>query len=57
LVKYDHSVLKAFSPFFAGDFLVRNKKDGWMSLGGILLAFTGMFSDYYLCFQAYTYRR
>jgi KUP system potassium uptake protein len=42
LVKYDYTVLKAFSPYFAGNFLVRNKKDGWMALGGILLAFTGV---------------
>jgi KUP system potassium uptake protein len=39
---YDASVLKAFSPFFAGSYLVRNGKDGWKSLGGILLAFTGV---------------
>ncbi|KAI4133880.1 MAG: hypothetical protein LQ341_006114 [Variospora aurantia] len=42
LVWYDHSVLKAFSPAFAGQYLVRNKTDGWRSLGGILLAFTGV---------------
>ncbi|KAJ5629716.1 potassium transporter [Penicillium herquei] len=48
LVKYDASVFKAFSPYFAGAYLVRNKRAGWMSLGGILLAFTGvetMFAD------------
>lgn len=42
LAKYDASVLKAFSPYFAGQFFVRNKTDGWLSLGGILLAFTGV---------------
>ena len=42
LVQFDHSVLKAFSPYFAGAFLVRNKTEGWKSLGGILLAFTGV---------------
>ncbi|KAL9600862.1 MAG: hypothetical protein Q9219_002904 [cf. Caloplaca sp. 3 TL-2023] len=42
LVRHDHSVLKAFSPVFAGRYLVRNKTDGWKSLGGILLAFTGV---------------
>lgn len=48
LARYDYSVLKAFSPYFAGAFFVRNKTDGWRSLGGILLAFTGveaMFAD------------
>ncbi|KAL1644164.1 hypothetical protein SLS58_004444 [Diplodia intermedia] len=42
LATYDASVLKAFSPYFAGKFFVRNKTDGWLSLGGILLAFTGV---------------
>ena len=42
LVHFDHSVLKAFSPYFAGAYFVRNKTDGWRSLGGILLAFTGV---------------
>jgi KUP system potassium uptake protein len=41
LVKFDHSVLKAFSPYFAGEYFVRNKTEGWKSLGGILLCFTG----------------
>ncbi|KAL8867154.1 MAG: hypothetical protein Q9198_008625, partial [Flavoplaca austrocitrina] len=42
LAQHDHSVLKAFSPVFAGQYLIRNKTDGWKSLGGILLAFTGV---------------
>jgi KUP system potassium uptake protein len=42
LAKFDHLVLKAFSPYFAGKYLVRNKTDGWRSLGGLLLAFTGV---------------
>ena len=42
LAKYDHSVLKGFSPYFAFAYLARNKTQGWRSLGGILLAFTGV---------------
>jgi KUP system potassium uptake protein len=42
LACYDHSVLKAFSPYFAGQYFVRNKTEGWKSLGGMLLAFTGV---------------
>jgi KUP system potassium uptake protein len=48
LVHPDHSVLKAFSPYDAGQYLVRNKTEGWKSLGGILLCFTGaeaLFAD------------
>jgi len=42
LANYDHSVLKAFSPAYAIEFLIRNKTDGWKMLGGVLLAFTGV---------------
>ncbi|KAF1991390.1 potassium transporter [Aulographum hederae CBS 113979] len=42
LANYDWRVLKAFSPTFAFDYLIRNKYEGWHSLGGILLAFTGV---------------
>jgi KUP system potassium uptake protein len=42
LAIYDASVLKAFSPYFAGAYFVRNGTDGWRSLGGVLLAFTGV---------------
>ncbi|PBP24692.1 potassium transporter [Diplocarpon rosae] len=42
LVKFDHTVLKAFSPSFAFKLLTRNKTEGWRKLGGILLAFTGV---------------
>ncbi|EXK35451.1 potassium uptake protein [Fusarium oxysporum f. sp. lycopersici 4287] len=42
LVLYDHTVLKAFSPHYAFKYLIRNDSDGWKSLGGLLLAFTGV---------------
>ncbi|KAH0099381.1 putative potassium transporter, partial [Aureobasidium melanogenum] len=42
LVMHDWTVLKAFSPYFAGLYFMRLKKDGWLSLGGILLCFTGV---------------
>ncbi|APA10178.1 hypothetical protein SS1G_07398 [Sclerotinia sclerotiorum 1980 UF-70] len=42
LAQYDHTVLKAFSPYFAGAYFMRNKEEGWQSLGGLLLAFTGV---------------
>ncbi|KAH7120482.1 potassium transporter-domain-containing protein [Dactylonectria macrodidyma] len=48
LVIHDHKVLKAFSPHYAFDYLIRNGYEGWKSLGGLLLAFTGveaMFAD------------
>lgn len=42
LAKYDHTVLKAFNPAYAFEFLIRHKTDGWRMLGGVLLAFTGV---------------
>ncbi|KAI1430031.1 potassium uptake protein [Xylaria sp. FL1777] len=42
LVNYDHSVLKAFSPYFAIHFFIRGKTEAWKMLGGILLSFTGV---------------
>ncbi|CEI40504.1 Potassium transporter 5 [Fusarium venenatum] len=42
LVLYDHTVLKAFSPHYAFTYLIRNETHGWKSLGGLLLAFTGV---------------
>lgn len=42
LVRFDYSVLKAFSPGFAFKFMIRNKTQGWRMLGGVLLAFTGV---------------
>ncbi|GAW14315.1 hypothetical protein ANO14919_037160 [Xylariales sp. No.14919] len=42
LVNYDHSVLKAFSPYYAIHFFIRGKTEAWKKLGGILLSFTGV---------------
>ncbi|EOD44915.1 Potassium transporter [Neofusicoccum parvum] len=42
LVKFDESVLKAFSPYFAFKFFMRDGTNAFYSLGGILLAFTGV---------------
>jgi KUP system potassium uptake protein len=39
---HDHAILKAFNPYYAFEYLIRNKEHGWKSLGGILLAFTGV---------------
>ncbi|CAN4123726.1 unnamed protein product [Withania somnifera] len=39
--KYDSSVLRAFSPVYIYRYFRRGKKDGWTSLGGIMLSITG----------------
>ncbi|KAG0648812.1 Potassium transporter 5, partial [Hyphodiscus hymeniophilus] len=42
LAKFDDSVLKAFNPAYGFEYLIRHKTEGWKSLGGVLLAFTGV---------------
>jgi KUP system potassium uptake protein len=42
LANYDWRVLKAFNPYYCFNYLMRNGEHGWRSLGGILLAFTGV---------------
>ncbi|KAL8371537.1 hypothetical protein RB595_001364 [Gaeumannomyces hyphopodioides] len=42
IVMYDHTVLRAFSPYFAFTYLIRNGNAGWQSLDGLVLAFTGV---------------
>ncbi|KAK3041481.1 hypothetical protein RJ639_000458 [Escallonia herrerae] len=47
-VKYDPSVVKAINPEYIIDYFKRNKKEAWISLGGIVLAITGteaLFAD------------
>ncbi|KAK5674366.1 hypothetical protein LTS10_012950 [Elasticomyces elasticus] len=42
IVLYDAGVFKAFNPGEAFGYLIRHKEGGWRSLGGVLLAFTGV---------------
>ncbi|XP_068666599.1 potassium transporter 5 [Aristolochia californica] len=48
LTKHDISVLRAFNPKYIIDYFRRNGKQGWISLGGVVLCITGteaMFAD------------
>ncbi|KAF5449181.1 hypothetical protein F2P56_029658 [Juglans regia] len=48
LFKYEVGVLRAFNPAYIIDYLKRNGKRGWISLGGVFLCITGteaMFAD------------
>ncbi|KAB1203080.1 Potassium transporter 5 [Morella rubra] len=47
-VKYDPGVIKALNPNYIVDYFRRNKKEAWVSLGGVVLAITGteaLFAD------------
>ncbi|XP_043720918.1 potassium transporter 5-like [Telopea speciosissima] len=47
-IKYDPSVIKALNPKYIINYFQRNKKQAWISLGGIVLATTGteaLFAD------------
>lgn len=41
LFKHDIAVLRAFNPKYIVDYFRRNGKQGWISLGGIVLCITG----------------
>nr|XP_016483014.1 PREDICTED: potassium transporter 6-like [Nicotiana tabacum] len=48
IIHWNPTVYRALSPFYVYKFLKKTRKDGWMSLGGILLCITGseaMFAD------------
>ncbi|XP_020254491.1 potassium transporter 5-like [Asparagus officinalis] len=48
LFKHDVTVLRAFNPMYIIDYFKRNGKEGWISLGGVVLCITGaeaMFAD------------
>ncbi|XP_073312172.1 potassium transporter 10 isoform X1 [Primulina huaijiensis] len=48
ICNYDTSVLRAFSPVYIYRYFKRGGKDGWTSLGGIMLSITGteaLFAD------------
>lgn len=48
IIKHDPTVLKALSPHHIMKYFIRNKKEAWVSLGGIVLCVTGteaMFAD------------
>ncbi|XP_077218403.1 potassium transporter 5-like isoform X2 [Tasmannia lanceolata] len=47
-IKHDPSVIKAINPIYIVYYFKRNKKDAWISLGGVVLSITGaeaMFAD------------
>lgn len=43
VIKYDTGILKAFNPKYIIDYFQRNGKEGWISLGGVVLCITGIF--------------
>ncbi|MBA0687277.1 hypothetical protein Goari_014826 [Gossypium aridum] len=48
IIKHDTTVLKAINPMYILEYFIRNKKDAWISLGGVVLCTTGaeaLFAD------------
>jgi KUP system potassium uptake protein len=43
LFKYDPTVVKAINPKYIVEYFIRNKKDAWISLGGVVMCITGRF--------------
>ncbi|CAK8544313.1 unnamed protein product [Lathyrus sativus] len=47
-IRHDTSVIKALNPKYIVDYFIRNKKNAWISLGGVVLCTTGteaLFAD------------
>ena len=42
-IKFDPTVIKAINPQYIVLYFQRNKKEAWVSLGGIVLAITGQY--------------
>ncbi|KAK9923238.1 hypothetical protein M0R45_031668 [Rubus argutus] len=40
-IRFDPTVIKAINPQYLVDYFIRNKKEGWISLGGVILCITG----------------
>lgn len=49
IIRYYPSVLKSISPHYIFHFFLRNGKEGWLLLGGIVLCITGIEFQYYDC--------
>ncbi|XP_062084330.1 potassium transporter 5-like [Humulus lupulus] len=48
LIKFDLTIVKALNPYYIVAYFTRNKKEAWLSLGGIVLCITGaeaLFAD------------
>ena len=45
ICKHDKGVLRAFSPLYIVHYFRRRGKNGWISLGGIMLSITGTKTD------------
>lgn len=41
LIRYDPTVIKAINPQYIVCYFIRNKKEAWISLGGVILCITG----------------
>ena len=44
-VKHDPGVIKAINPMYIVDYFIRNKKNAWISLGGVILCLTSVFHN------------
>ena len=42
MVKYDPTVIRALNPKYIIDYFKRNKKNAWISLGGVVMSITGI---------------
>lgn len=51
IIHYDPAILKAVNPKYIVEYFGRNKKEAWISLGGCVLAITGLILLLSSCFK------
>lgn len=47
IIKWNPGVVRAVSPYYIYNFFKLTRKDGWSSLGGIVLCITGLWHFFY----------
>ena len=52
-VKHDPGVIKAVNPMYIVKYFNRNKKNAWISLGGVILCLTGVYQNLLTLFSLF----
>lgn len=55
IFKWNPSVCRAMSPYYIYNFFKETGKDGWSSLGGIILCITGLFAPWFMSYSVNSY--
>ena len=56
-VKHDPGLIKAINPLYIIDYFIRNKKNAWISLGGVILCLTGVYHNLISLFKHFEWQK